>query len=71
MSNLNVLQVVSTTPAIDFRVTAATVAANGHQLLLVGSSHAVSVSLQQEPLLLLLPAAPAAAGIMGPGVLQH
>jgi hypothetical protein len=42
LNNLNVIQVVTTTPAIDFQVTAASVSANGHQLLLVGSSHAVS-----------------------------
>lgn len=41
LSSLNVQQVVCTTPAIDFTVTAAAVSANGHQMLLVGSSHAV------------------------------
>lgn len=42
LDNLNVLQIVTTTPRIDFAVTSASVSPNGHQLLLLGSSHAVS-----------------------------
>lgn len=46
LNDVSVVQVISMTPSLQFDVTAASVSADGHQLLLVGSSRQVCMEQQ-------------------------